>query len=171
MKSIKSILIAAMLLLAGAASAQLSVNINIGTPPPWGPSGYNDVRFYYLPDVEAYYDVNPSMVIYYGGGVWVHNRYLPGRYRNYDLYSGYKVVISDYHGDSPYSHFKKHKTKYAKGYHHGTQKSYGEKPGRGNSDKKANSNHPSNGKVNHDNGRSKENANERGSSKGNGNNM
>jgi len=122
-----------VLFLSGAMQAQVSVNISIGTPPPWGPVGYTEVRYYYLPDVEAYYDVQSSMFIYYGGGAWVRRAYLPSRYRSYDLYSGYKVVMTDYRGDTPYTHFKEHKMKYAKGYHGPAQKTYGEKPGKGNS--------------------------------------
>ena len=98
MKQLKTIAIGVIILLSFATKAQVSVNVNIGSPPLWGPVGYAESRYYYLPDVEAYYDVESSMFIYYGGGVWIHNAYLPGRYRNYDLYNGYKVVITDYRG-------------------------------------------------------------------------
>jgi hypothetical protein len=119
--------------LATAVQAQVTVNINIGTPPPWGPVGYTEVRYYYLPDVEAYYDIQASMFIYYVGGTWVHRDYLPKRYRSYDLYGGYKVVMTDYRGDAPYTYFNEHKTKYSKGYHGQSQKTIGERPGEGNS--------------------------------------
>jgi len=98
-----------------AVQAQVIVNLNNSSPPPWGPAGHNEVRYYYLPDVEAYYDVQSSQFIYYNSrGVWIHRSSLPARYRNYDLYSGYKVVMSDYRGNSPYLHFAEYKTKYAK---------------------------------------------------------
>ena len=126
-----------MLFLAISLHAQVSVNVNIGVPPPWGPVGYTTVRYYYLPDVEAYYDVQSSMFIYYGGGVWVHRAYLPAQYKNYDLYGGYKVVMKDYHGNAPYAHFKEHKVKYAKGYHGGPQRTIGERPGKGHPDSKS----------------------------------
>lgn len=127
------------LLLAGSLQAQVSVNVNIGSPPQWGPVGYSNVQYYYLPDVEAYYDVPSSRFIYYDGGVWVHRTYLPGRYRNYDLYKGYKVVMTDYRGNTPYIHFKQHKVKYAKGYRGQAQKNIGERPGHGNYKAKPNS--------------------------------
>lgn len=120
--------------------AQVSVNINIGSPPLWGPIGYTDVRYYYIPDVEAYYDIQTSMFIYYGGGMWIHGSYLPGVYRNYDLYGGYKVVMTDYHGSSPYNHFHEHKKKYAKGYKGKPQKTIGAKPDKGNSQQNNSSN-------------------------------
>jgi hypothetical protein len=131
MKAIKLITIVTLLFLSVAAKAQLSVSVNIGSPPMWGPVGYTEVRYYYLPGVESYYDVQSSMFIYYSGGVWVHRASLPSRYSNYDLYSGYKVVMTDYHGDTPYSNFKDHKRKYSRNYSSHTQKTIGDRPGDG----------------------------------------
>ncbi len=161
MKTIKLLIITIIILLAGSTQAQVSINVNIGSPPQWGPVGYNDVSYYYLPDVESYYDVRASMFIYFSGGVWVHRSYLPGRYRNYDLYSGYKVVMKDYRGNRPYDHFKEHKSKYKRGYHDHAQKTIGERPAKGNlrgkmhsedrSYKKNNQNNGNNVKQGHDN--------------------
>lgn len=141
MKTVKGILSGLVMLLAFTAKAQVSVNVNIGSPPLWGPVGYTEVQYYYLPDVEAYYDVQSSMFIYYGGGSWIRRASLPTRYRYYDLYSGYKVVLTDYRGNAPYAHFKNHKVKYYKGYKGKPQKTIGNKPGKGNNK----SNGPSNG--------------------------
>jgi len=44
--------------------------------------------------------------------------------------------MTDYHGNTPYVHFKDHKTKYGKGYHGKPQKTIGEKPGKGHSGEK-----------------------------------
>lgn len=133
MKSLKIVAFTTLLFLACTAKAQISVSVNIGSPPMWGPVGYTEVRYYYLPAVEAYYDVQSSMFIYYSSGTWVHRTYLPSRYRNYDLYTGYKVVMTDYRGDTPYTHFKEHKHNYSRGYSGGSQKTIGSKPGKGNS--------------------------------------
>jgi hypothetical protein len=133
MKTLKLIVLGIVLFTASAIQAQVSVNVHVGTPPPWGPYGYNNVRYYYLPDVEAYYDVQSSMFIYNNRGVWVHKAHLPSRYRHYDLYGGYKVVMSDYHGDAPYTYYNEHRAKYARGYRGEPQRTFGERPGRGNS--------------------------------------
>lgn len=132
MKHLKLLIIAIVLFIAGNAHAQISVNVNIGTPPQWGPAGYSDVRYYYLPDVEAYYDISSSMFIYLNGGTWVHRRSLPSRCSNYDLYRGYKVVLTDYRGNAPYTYFKEHKIKYAKGYRGPDQRTIGERVEREN---------------------------------------
>ena len=94
-----------------SSNAQVSVNINIGAQPLWGPVGYERVEYYYLPDVEAYYYVPRHQFVYLSGGSWVFSAYLPGRYRNYDLYSGYKVVINE---PRPYLHYRTHHAQYAR---------------------------------------------------------
>ena len=107
--------------------AQVAVQINVGTPPMWGPIDHSNSRFYYLPDVESYYDIQSGMFIYYTGGVWVHKRHLPNAYRDYDLYNGYKVVLYDYHGNTPYMYFNNHRRQYARGYRGEEQHNRGER--------------------------------------------
>jgi hypothetical protein len=126
MKALYSIAIGFALLVSGSMQAQVSVNVNVG-PPAWGPVGYTEVNYYYLPDIEVYYDIPARQFIYYNGGTWIRSTYLPRPYRHYDLYSGYKVVLTDYHGPSPYVYFADHKVKYHKGYKNGVQKTIGTK--------------------------------------------
>lgn len=151
MKTLKYLLIAIVFLSFSNSHAQVSVNVNIGTPPAWGPAGYPDVRYYYLPDLETYYDVSSSNYVYMNNGKWIRAKSLPSAYRNYDLYNEYKVVLKDYKGNSPYDNFKTHKTKYGKGYKGKPQKTIGEKPGNGNNKQgKDNGNH---GNGNNGNGK------------------
>jgi hypothetical protein len=167
MKTIRLLIIGLILFLGGVVHAQFSMSVNFGTPPPWGPTGYTTVQYYYLPDVEAYYDVRSSMFIYFGGGTWIHRAYLPTRYKNYDLYGGYKVVMNDYHGNTPYTHFKEHKMKYAKGYRGKMQKTIGERPGRGKMNPKNTDRNPyGNREGNHEKGKNKGYGNDKGSSQG-----
>ena len=132
MKTLKLVVFVMALFFAGAAQAQVSLRFSIGTPPQWAPYGYGEARYYYLPDVEAYYDVQSSMFIYYEGRSWVRRSYLPSRYRNYDLYGGYKVVLNDYRGNTPYAQFSQHRKQYARGYRGQTQRTIGERPGYAN---------------------------------------
>jgi len=74
--------------------AQVSVNINIGNQPAWGPVGYDYVQFYYIPEINAYYDVMTGQYIYLQNRRWIHARALPPRYRHVDLYRTYKVVVN-----------------------------------------------------------------------------
>ena len=116
MKTLKLIAAGLILFASSTIHAQVSVNVNIGTATAWAPVGYAESDYYYLPDVEAYYDVRATQFVYFGGGRWIRSRYLPNQYRNYDLYRGHKIVLNGYHGSRPYSHFNNHKVKHYKGY-------------------------------------------------------
>jgi hypothetical protein len=76
------------------AQVHLSVGVNIGAQPEWGPVGYDQADYYYMPDIGVYYDVPAHQYIYLSNNVWVRRAYLPVRYRHYDIYHGYKVVIN-----------------------------------------------------------------------------
>ncbi|GAB3724107.1 hypothetical protein [Spirosoma lituiforme] len=90
--------------------AQVSVNINIGSQPIWGPTGYDYVNYYYLPDLDIYYNVPQQQWIYFDGGRWITTTVLPARYNRYDLYSLHKVVIND---NQPYLRNAVYKKQYA----------------------------------------------------------
>lgn len=93
------------------AQVHLDLNINIGSQPVWGPVGYDYVKYYYMPDIEVYYSVPQGLYFYYEGGDWVSMSYLPVRYRDYDIYHSYKVVINK---SNPWKHHNSYKKKYAR---------------------------------------------------------
>lgn len=93
------------------SSAQVNVNVNIGSQPAWGPSGYDYAEYYYLPDVECYYYVPKRQFIYMNNGRWNFSLSLPARYRGYDLNNGYKVVINS---RNAYYNFDYDRTRYAR---------------------------------------------------------
>lgn len=107
-----SIVCAVLLLLAAPVNAQVhfSLGINLGSQPGWGPVGYDEAQCYYLPDIEAYYYVPSQRFYYYQGGRWVSSRNLPRRYRDYDLYSSYKVVVNE---RQPWRHHDTYRDRYA----------------------------------------------------------
>jgi len=110
----KKFIIAASLLLGVAlavpATAQVSVNINIGSQPVWGPVGYDYVEYYYLPDIDMYYHVPTQQYVYLVNGRWVYTRVLPPYYSSYDFYRGYKVVINE---PRPYLYHDRYRANYA----------------------------------------------------------
>jgi hypothetical protein len=87
---------------------------------------------------------------------------LPRQYRNYDLNSGYKVVLNDYHGSRPYTNYRYDKVKYYQGYKGKPQQSIGYKNGNknhgyynngnGNNGNGNNGYHENHDNGNHDNG-------------------
>lgn len=125
MKAIKLFIIGILLFGATATKAQVSINVNIGTPPAWGPVGYDNVGYYFLPDIQIYFDIRKAEYIYFGNGRWIRSRRLPSYCSNYDLYRGYKVPLTDYRGNTPYVYYNAHKVKYYKGYKGKPQKARG----------------------------------------------
>lgn len=111
MKRIFITLLVAIGLISFRSSAQVSINVNIRSQPLWGPVGYDYVDYYYLPDVESYYYVSKRQFIYLNNGRWNFSVSLPSRYRGYDLYNGYKVVINS---RDAYHNFDNDRVRYAK---------------------------------------------------------
>lgn len=115
---ISSIILLIMVATAGRSNAQVSVSINIGLQPDWGPVGYDYVEYYYLPEYEIYYYVPQRQFVYFDAGQWLFVTALPPRYKTVNLYSTYKVVINE---PKAYVHFDQDKVKYAK-YKGGSEK-------------------------------------------------
>jgi hypothetical protein len=111
--NMKKILFTAVLLVScltfkAEAQIRISLGFNIGSQPDWGPVGYDHASYYYMPDVDSYYDVSNHQYIYYQNNSWVRGMALPGRY-NYDPYNSYKVVINE---RNPWERASVYRTKY-----------------------------------------------------------
>jgi hypothetical protein len=105
-----ALLVSAVAFQSASAQVRVNVNVNIGSQPRWGPAGYDYVEYYYLPDIEAYYYVPSRQFIYLSGSNWIYSYSLPPRYRNYDLYHGYKVVVNE---PRAYRYFDSHRVRYS----------------------------------------------------------
>ena len=91
--------------------AQIRLSINIGIQPIWGPVGYDYVEYYYMPDIDVFYNVPTRMYYYEDRGRWRSSLYMPVRYRSYDIYTSYKVVINN--DPRPYVNIVTYRTKYS----------------------------------------------------------
>jgi len=95
----KQILLATIFLLAcfaqvAQAQPEAGIHFNIAVQPIWGPIGYDYVRNYYIPDIEAYYDVPNQQFVYFDNGQWINSKTLPPKYEDFDLYRAHKIVIN-----------------------------------------------------------------------------
>jgi len=108
-----SAIVGIVALTSNQSNAQVSLNVNIGTQPAWVPVGYQNVNYYYLPEVQSYYYVPQRQFVYLSGNRWTRSRSLPARYRGYDLHRGRKVVV---YGNSPYRSYNTHRVKYVSNY-------------------------------------------------------
>jgi hypothetical protein len=81
-----------------------------------------------------------TIYLFWAEIVW--SRYLPGRYKNYDLYNGYKVFKTIITAKHLIHIIKQHKVKYYKGYKGKPQRSIGQRQTKHNNYSKAsNTNH------------------------------
>lgn len=103
-------LAAGSIMMTNQANAQVNVNISIGNQPAWAPEDYDNAAYYYLPDLDVYYDVPAHQFVYLSGSRWVRSSALPAAYRNYDLYKVHKVAINE---KNAYLHHDRDKKQYA----------------------------------------------------------
>lgn len=123
MKNLRLLLSAIVFFVAFSVHAQIETTKTTTvttTLPDWGVAGSPNARYYYIPDIESYYDIRTKNFVYMNDGKWVKTTDLPVAYKDYDLYGGYKVVLTE--DAEPYDTFDKMKVKYKKGYKGDPQK-------------------------------------------------
>lgn len=86
---------------AAKAQVHVSVGLNLGARPDWGPVGYDRAAYYYMPDIGAYYDVPSDEFIYFDAGIWRRSHGLPPMYAGYDYRHGRTIVVNS---ASPWRH-------------------------------------------------------------------
>ena len=62
--------------------------------PQWGPSYYDGTRYYYLPDIESYYDIYTREFIFLNHAQWIYSPYLPPFYPDFNLNNSFIVVVN-----------------------------------------------------------------------------
>ncbi len=72
-------------------------------------NNYSNDDYYYLPDVDAYYNVDEQCYYYFDGDNWISAAYLPGEYRDYDWRNARRFEIR---GDRPYLHNDIYRSRY-----------------------------------------------------------
>jgi len=110
MKSLKLLLVLGILFTATHSFSQ-SASASIESLPIDKKSNCY-IRYYYYPNLQAYFD-NFKMVYYYTeNGNWQTAQELPTNYGGYSLYNKVRVTITDYDGENPEQFLKFHKKKY-----------------------------------------------------------
>jgi hypothetical protein len=97
--------IAASGLVYNAADAQINLRVGLGFRPRavvyaqaqvavnQSPAYDGSDDYYYLPDVDAYYDVTGQCYFYFDGNEWISAQYLPGTYANYDWRNARRIEL------------------------------------------------------------------------------
>lgn len=62
--------------------------------PQWGPYYSDGTRYYYLPDIESYYDLYTQEFIFLNQAQWIYSPYLPSIYPDFNLNNSFVVVVN-----------------------------------------------------------------------------
>lgn len=89
-----------------AAHAQVGVNVQIGHPA-WGPAVPAGTQYYYVPEIDGYYDLAAQRYIVLRNGQWVPVATMPG----YDPRNFHPVVVN-YRGRQPWAQYRDHHARY-----------------------------------------------------------
>ncbi|MFD1467930.1 hypothetical protein ACFQ48_06815 [Hymenobacter caeli] len=89
-----------------AAHAQIAVNVRLGHPA-WGPAAPAGAQYYYIPEIDGYYDLAARNYIVQRNGGWVPVATVPG----YNTAAFHPVVV-DYRGRQPWAQYRDHHARY-----------------------------------------------------------
>ncbi len=110
MRLLKKLLLVQLLFICYLSNAQISKG-DLSSLPIDSITNCH-VRYYYYPNIEAYFD-NLELVYHYKvKGQWEKAENLPTNYGGYSLFNKVRVDITDFDGDEPYQLLKIHKKMY-----------------------------------------------------------
>lgn len=81
-------------------------------PPLVDPVTQCNLRYYYYPNIEAYFDTKKSVYYYQENGEWQTADEIPSGYRGYSMNNKISVYITDYDDDLVTQFVKKHKKEF-----------------------------------------------------------
>lgn len=108
----KFIQIVVLVLLFTNVSLAQKGNNNSDTKPLFNTATNCQLRYYYFPNIEAYFDTFKRVYYYRENGEWTTAEEIPEGYRGYSIYNKINVYITDYDDDYPCQFIKAHKKKY-----------------------------------------------------------
>jgi len=85
--------------------------------PQWAPPYYSGARYYYIPDIECYYDLSSREFIFLNNGVWYYSPNIPSMYAGFDLYNCFTIVLN-VNVYRPWMHHQYYVSHYPRYYYH-----------------------------------------------------
>jgi len=84
--------------------------------PQWAPPYFPGVRYYYLPDIETYYDINSQEFVYLDNGQWIFSRECPFLNTGFDLNNSFAIAL-DINVFQPWMHHHYYVSHYPRYYY------------------------------------------------------
>ena len=76
------------------------------------PKNNDEFRYYYFPNLYAYYDLETNNYIYKLNNKWQTSSELPQYYGGYSLFKNTRIPVKDYIGDTPQEKLSDHKKQF-----------------------------------------------------------
>ena len=109
MKNLKTIFCTLLFVVAFSAFSQTATHV---TKLDFDNITNCRLRYYYYPNLEAYYDKEKGLYLYKENNEWKSGTEIPSGYRGYGLYNKVNIAIYDYDDDDVTQFFTSHKKKY-----------------------------------------------------------
>ena len=111
MKTSLQFFLICFLLFCQSVSAQISLD-TVFVSRRKSIENFTNIRYYYYPNLEAYYDTRTALYLYKSNGSWITSEHIPANYRGYCVRNSECVVIKGYLGDEPYTQLNQHRALY-----------------------------------------------------------
>lgn len=106
--SVALIVMIMMMAFSGANAQNVAPKLKALTDPETN----CELRYYYFPNLQAYFDTKTSDYIFMQNGVWTKAKEIPSGYRGYSLHNKICVLITDYDDDDPTQFTAQYKQQY-----------------------------------------------------------
>ncbi|HEX8563410.1 MAG TPA: hypothetical protein VF676_10565 [Flavobacterium sp.] len=118
MKTIHYLSLGILLFLSSVSTAQVSAypDLNLEANTILQHEMATDIRYYYYPNLQAYFDTKTLTYLYSKNREWVESTRIPSGHMGYSVYNTTKVALTDYLGDTPYEMIEDHKKQYPPQY-------------------------------------------------------
>lgn len=74
------------------------------------------VRYYFYPNLDAYYDSHQNNYVVQLQGRWTRTQEIQSGYRGYSVQNNVRVPVTDYNGEQPQTKLELHRKQFPKNY-------------------------------------------------------
>lgn len=101
-----------ILLFAALSFMNVNAQVNEEKKLTIDPQTNCELRYFYFPNMEAYYDMKKEVFHYQENNVWLTAAQLPPHYGGYSLFKKERVVLTDFEDENPEQFIKEHRKMY-----------------------------------------------------------
>ena len=93
MKTLKTLAVILILFIFNTAHSQQYEFENKSAFPTYEKEVLDTIRYFYYPNLQAYFDTKEKVYIYKQDGDWIRKETIPADYRGYSMYNNCKEIL------------------------------------------------------------------------------